>query len=161
MNAKSIGSIVSYVISSNKIVLLTFGLGILYWVVESAFDSFVFHEGSLITTILTLDPHEIWMRAMVLCFLVTFGFYVQFIITKRKQAEEVLRKQTHALGERVKELNCLYGISGLVEKQDISLEEIFQGVVDVIPPAWQYPEITCARITIGDKEFKTDNFKRG
>jgi len=80
-------------------------------------------------------------------------------ITERKQAEQALQVRTHALSERVKELNCLYGISSLAEKQDISLEEVLQGVVNLVPPAWQYPEITCARITIGDKEFKTDNFK--
>ena len=32
-------------------------------------------------------------------------------ITERKQMEEALRVRTHALGERVKELNCLYIIS--------------------------------------------------
>ena len=43
-------------------------------------------------------------------------------ITERKQAEELLLQKTHDLGERIKELNCLYGISNLVEKPDISLE---------------------------------------
>ena len=80
-------------------------------------------------------------------------------ITERKQAEELLLQKTQDLGERVKELNCLYGISNLVEKPDISLEEIFQGVVDLIPPSWQYPEITCSRIILEDKEYKTENFK--
>jgi PAS domain S-box-containing protein len=72
-------------------------------------------------------------------------------ISERKRSEEVLRG-------RVKELNCLYGISHLVEKQGISLEEIIQGTADLIPAAWQYPEITCARIIIGDQEFKTKKF---
>ncbi len=80
-------------------------------------------------------------------------------ITERKRIEEALLRQTHDLGERVKELTCLYGISSLAEKPGISLEEIFQGIVDLIPPAWQYPEVTCARITVGDKEFKTHDFK--
>ncbi len=80
-------------------------------------------------------------------------------ITERKRAEEALQQRTYALGERVKELNCLYGISNLVEKPDISLEEIFQGVVDLIPPSWQYPEITCSRIILENKEYKTENFK--
>jgi len=48
-------------------------------------------------------------------------------ITDRKLAEEALRKGTHDLDERVKELNCLYGISYLREKRDISWEEILQG----------------------------------
>ena len=34
---------------------------------------------------------------------------------ERRQVEETLQKRTHDLGERVKELNCLYGISHLVE----------------------------------------------
>ncbi|MFB0535937.1 MAG: ATP-binding protein [Anaerolineae bacterium] len=79
-------------------------------------------------------------------------------ITERKRAEEALWKLTHDLAERVKELNCLYGISNLVEKRGISLEEILQGTVDLIPPACQYPEITCARVTLEDQVFKTNNF---
>jgi len=80
-------------------------------------------------------------------------------ISERKEAEEELWKRTHDLGERVKELNCLFGISQLVEKKDISLEEIFQETVDLISLAWQYPEITCARIILEGQEFKTENFK--
>jgi len=79
--------------------------------------------------------------------------------TERKQAEDALRERTKDLGERVKELNCLYGISNLVEKPDISLEEIFQGLVDLIPLSWQYPEITCSRMFLDDEEYKTENFK--
>jgi len=64
----------------------------------------------------------------------------------------------HNLQERVKELNCLYGISKIVEKFGNSLDKILKGIVDLIPPAWQYPSITCARIAIDGKEFRTDNF---
>ena len=70
-----------------------------------------------------------------------------------------MREQTHELGERVKELNCLYGISNLVHRPDISLEEMLQGTVDLIPPGWQYPEVTCARITLDGQEFRTENFR--
>jgi len=80
-------------------------------------------------------------------------------ITDRKKAEEERAKLSHALNERVKELNCLYELSRLVEKPDISLEEIFRGTVNLIPPASQYPDIAYSRIIFGDKEFKTDNYK--
>ena len=80
-------------------------------------------------------------------------------VLKLKRTEDALQKKTHDLGERVKELNCLYGISKLVEQQDISLAEIFQGAVDLIPPSWQYPEITCARVIIQGREWKTKNFR--
>jgi PAS domain S-box-containing protein len=81
-------------------------------------------------------------------------------ITERKVVEESLKKQAYALGERIKELNCLYGISHLVEEDGISLEEILQATADLLPPAWQYPEITCARITVKDQQFKTKNFRK-
>lgn len=80
-------------------------------------------------------------------------------ITERRRAEKALQKWTHDLGERVKELNCLYGISDLVQKEGVSLEKILEGTVNLIPPSWQYPEITCARITLEDQGFKTDNFR--
>jgi len=73
-------------------------------------------------------------------------------ITKRKKAEEALEK-------RIKELNCIYNISYLIEKPDISLEEILQGIVNIIPSAWRYPEITCARIIVKGQGFRTKNFR--
>ncbi len=80
-------------------------------------------------------------------------------ITERKRAEEKLRRTTYDLGERIKELNCLYAISNL-EKQDISLEDMLKRTVELIPPAYQYPEITCARVIFENKEFRTSNFKK-
>lgn len=80
-------------------------------------------------------------------------------ISVRKQTEEMLREKTHDLGERVKELNCLYGISHLVEIHAISLVGIIQGITDLILPSWEYPEITCSRIILEGKEYKTENFR--
>ena len=80
-------------------------------------------------------------------------------ILQRKRAEETLRRRTHDVGERVKELNCLYAISALVEKPGISLEEIFQGTIDLIPASWQYPEFTCARLILEGREWRTNNFQ--
>lgn len=76
-----------------------------------------------------------------------------------RRTEKLLQKLAHNLGERVKELSCLYGISELVEKEGISLEEIMKGVIALIPPSWQYPEITCSRILLEGQEFKTNNFR--
>ena len=89
---------------------------------------------------------------------VLYSVSIQKDITERKRAEAKLLKLTHDLGERMKELNCLYGISHITEKPGISLEEIYQGVVEIIPASWQYPEITCARIVLEDQIYKTNNF---
>ena len=78
--------------------------------------------------------------------------------TKQKRVEEVFQNRTHALAMRVKELNCLFGISKLVERRNISWEDIFQRVVNLIPPAWQHSEITRARVIVAGQEFRTKNF---
>ncbi|MBA7533782.1 hypothetical protein ES705_26026 [subsurface metagenome] len=72
---------------------------------------------------------------------------------------ENLGKRTYELKERVKELNCLWEISNLVEKPDISLEAIIKGTVNLLPSTWQYPQITCVRIILEAKEYKSKNFK--
>ncbi|MBA7573102.1 hypothetical protein ES708_14897 [subsurface metagenome] len=80
-------------------------------------------------------------------------------ITERKQAENEKEKLTNQLKERIKELDCLYSIASIVEIPNITLDEVFKKIVKLIPPAWQYPDITCARITIGKDEYKTTNYK--
>ena len=66
---------------------------------------------------------------------------------------------THRLTERVKELNCHFGISHLFEDEKLTIDDILQGVINIMPPAWQYPQITCVRIKCRRGEFKTANFQ--
>ncbi len=66
-----------------------------------------------------------------------------------------------ALRERIKELTCLYGIATLTEKVDISSQEILQGIVDLLPAAWQYPENTCAKIVFNGSTYISPCFKDG
>ncbi len=65
----------------------------------------------------------------------------------------------NALTERIKELNCLYGISNLFENQDVSLSWIMHRAVELIPTAWQYPENACARIRLDGQEYISKNFQ--
>jgi PAS domain S-box-containing protein len=77
-----------------------------------------------------------------------------------RKAEDALQKQAHNLGAQIKGLNCLYGISTLVEKRNASFEQVAQGTVELIAAACQYPENTCARILLRGHEFKTKNFQK-
>ena len=80
--------------------------------------------------------------------------------TECKQEKEEKVRLLHDLGERVKELNCLYSLSKLVEQEPITLEEIFMEIVNIIPASWQYPDITCSRIVFEGHTYKTANFKK-
>lgn len=144
---------------SEHLALLGIGLAALYWILESAIDAFVFQEGTFTERIIGATPAEIWMRAVIMSIIIIFAVYAQVVITRRRKIEETLRKRTYDINERVKELECLYGISGLVEKRHIPLSEILKSAVDLISSAWQYPEITCARIIVENQTFKTNNFR--
>jgi C4-dicarboxylate-specific signal transduction histidine kinase len=59
------------------------------------------------------------------------------------------------LGERVKELNCLFGISDIVERAGGSVERIFQEAVGLLPKSWKYVDVACARIVLGKREYRS------
>ncbi|MCX6575330.1 MAG: nucleotidyltransferase domain-containing protein [Candidatus Aminicenantes bacterium] len=63
------------------------------------------------------------------------------------------------LSERAKELNCLYKIEELLNKPDTNLSDICKGVIEAIPPGWQYPDICVAKITLEDHACQSPNFK--
>jgi PAS domain S-box-containing protein len=80
-------------------------------------------------------------------------------ITERKKAEEQKDRLAHDLNERVKELTCLYDLSKIIAKHGNSIEEIMQDTVSLLPPAYQYPKIACARIVWEDHKYITGNFR--
>ncbi|MBN1393394.1 MAG: PAS domain S-box protein [Sedimentisphaerales bacterium] len=64
------------------------------------------------------------------------------------------------LQRHIKQLDCFYGLSKLIEQPGISLEEIFQKTTDLIRNSFQYPENTCIRITFEGVNYKADNFRK-
>ncbi|HEY4491353.1 MAG TPA: histidine kinase, partial [Acidobacteriota bacterium] len=77
----------------------------------------------------------------------------------KNNLEDDLRQCRHDLRERTKELQCIYGISSIVEDETLSLDEMLSRAVQFIPPAWQYPETTCARIVFNGRIYGTANFQ--
>jgi len=73
-------------------------------------------------------------------------------ITEHKKVEE-------EIGERVKELNCLYSVSKIVEKEVVEIEEMLTKAVELLPLAWQFSEVVCARIVVDGHKYKTKNYK--
>lgn len=69
------------------------------------------------------------------------------------------RRTQRALRERVKELLCLYSIAREVEDSTSSVEEAVERLVRLLPPAWQFPEIAVARITLDGNGYTTGEFK--
>jgi len=63
------------------------------------------------------------------------------------------------LRERVKELTCLYGIARVVAQPGATFDQILHGIVELLPPAWLYPEVTCARIVLNGKSYETRGYR--
>jgi PAS domain S-box-containing protein len=80
-------------------------------------------------------------------------------ITDKRKAEKDLVKVNYDIGERIKELNCLYKISEIANKSELSKKEILQRSVELIPPSYQYPHITTARIVFEKEVHVTPGFR--
>jgi len=63
----------------------------------------------------------------------------------------------HEQQERLKELACINGTTKILNKGK-SVEWALEQIVLLLPPAWQYPESTSARITFDNKTFVTTDF---
>lgn len=75
-------------------------------------------------------------------------------MNKTKLIEQIFDE----LKERAKELSCLYNVQERLHDQDNLTGEVIQKIVDIIPPGFQYPEITVSRIvcplgTVVSKNF--------
>lgn len=63
-----------------------------------------------------------------------------------------------ALQERVKEISCLYNMSQIADKPYVSLVDLIYSIMDLLPPAWQYPEITQTRIIFDGIDYSLPDF---
>ncbi len=68
------------------------------------------------------------------------------------------KRAQHALRERVKELDCLMAIGRIVEPKDAILESTIEQAVQLLPPAFQFPEDTVACIRWEDRVFEAGDF---
>jgi len=61
------------------------------------------------------------------------------------------------LKERAKELNCLYQVQELLTNPENAIEDICAGLVDTIPPGWQYPDICRAKIQLFSETYMPED----
>ncbi len=75
----------------------------------------------------------------------------------KNEARTELHARSDALAERLKELHCLHAISGLIKGRH-DLGDILQRIADVLPAAWQYPELARSAITLRSRRYQTQGF---
>ncbi|MEW5804061.1 MAG: ATP-binding protein [bacterium] len=103
---------------------LGIGLSVFFVIIESVLCSFVFHKGSFISQLLTVNPLVIWSRLLVLGLILTFAVYARLTMARRRQIEEALRKSKRELIIR----NRIAGIFLTIPTD----AEIYTAVLEVI-----------------------------
>jgi signal transduction histidine kinase/CheY-like chemotaxis protein len=63
-----------------------------------------------------------------------------------------------ALGERMKELRTLYGVSRALSQPNQSMESRLDQVASLLPSGWTDPTRTEAQIRWGDRSFRSDGY---
>lgn len=80
-------------------------------------------------------------------------------VENKKSLENELRLRSHALAERVKELECIHSVSDLLMLKYLDIGEVFQRIVELLPSAFQYPETACARISLKSRQYQSKNYR--
>jgi len=79
-------------------------------------------------------------------------------ISDSEQTARALQDSRHDLGQRVKELHCLYEISRIAESIGLSLQEVLTQSLDSVSEGVRHPEAAGARIVVDDFEYASPRF---
>jgi len=88
-----------------------------------------------------------------LTLLETFPANMSKIIKERDDLDKIIAEKK----ERLKELSCINQTTDIL-KEGKSIEETLQRVTLILPPAWQYPEATVARVQFDGKTYISPSF---
>lgn len=150
-----------------------------YFKPTSVFDFFPEHERDNVKTLLSrskntgyMNSMDLWMRnsrdeTFPVQVLISPILHDSKIVGYRGIGIDISEKFEHqrqqqqlmeTLSERLRELDCLYGISRILSETDNTLDTIFTRAVQVIPPSFDPPEATHARILFEGKEYTSRDY---
>ena len=78
---------------------------------------------------------------------------------QRKALEKERERLLYNYQLRIKELDTLYRISKLQENPDLTVDEVLNLIVDLLPNSTQYPEIAVTRLNIDDKVYESKGYQ--
>ncbi|MCA1747067.1 MAG: hypothetical protein LC655_05170, partial [Bacteroidales bacterium] len=73
-------------------------------------------------------------------------------------SEEEIQRLISERKERLKELSCINQATQIV-RENRSVDQTLSHLVRILPPAWQYPEMTVASIRLEDKMYTSPGFR--
>jgi PAS domain S-box-containing protein len=79
-------------------------------------------------------------------------------ITARRKTERDNEHVRMLLRERVKELSTLYQLGQILQNEKKPICTVLENAVSILTQGWHHASIAAARIVVGDKEYKTNNY---
>jgi len=79
-------------------------------------------------------------------------------ITELKNSSIALRNRTNDLDEKVRELNCLFETSRILDSKDRSIEDKLNKIINILIEVWRCGCV-AARLTVNDMTFQTANYR--
>jgi PAS domain S-box-containing protein len=80
-------------------------------------------------------------------------------ITERKLNEQSYNELTTSLNQKIKQLNCMYDISDISGVPGISLEEIIEKSLEIIPVGLRYSHDIGVQVMFNNRIFSSKNYK--
>lgn len=80
-------------------------------------------------------------------------------IAELRWIETALRRRTGELGERVKELDCLFAIADCLRALGKDLNTVFQEIADTVPSGYQNPGRTWVELVVSGCRFRSSEFR--
>ena len=119
----------------------------------------LFLSGALLASSGMLRPEMMSLSdgSRVLMFLVV-GWIVVRQSERISVTEAALRYQAGDLEKRVCELGCLYGIEALRDDRYSGLNDIMQGIVDLLPRFWRHAPLSGVEIYLRHHNFRSSRF---
>lgn len=68
-------------------------------------------------------------------------------------------KAEYLLKERIKELSTIFYVNEILKNDGQSVDEVFNKIVTLLPPGWQYPESCAAKAHFDGKDYVTENYR--
>jgi PAS domain S-box-containing protein len=115
----------------DKIVVYAIIAALAAWVVDAAVDSLVFDAGSFLDSLLLeAGPHETYFRLFILVSFFAFGVVISMNLSRRRRAEEELRKTLSRLeDEKARSEAIIAAIPDGISIQDRSYRVVYQNEV--------------------------------
>ena len=77
----------------HKVIVISVGLGLLFWVIDAAVDHFYFYSGSFWDSlVLDISPVELYMRTLTICFFLAFGFLLSINLAGHARVQRALQE---------------------------------------------------------------------